>query len=93
MPLEVVHVNQYGLIPVTCVGEKKYSTICTEDWFHWKDVSFFIMKSDTVRTFLLFKARAQRFNQKRGYKLMIVQRDRGELTFNNFMQQLALKDV
>lgn len=42
---------------------------------------------------MLLKARAKRFHLKRDYKLMIVQRDCGELTSNNFMHQLALEEV
>lgn len=42
---------------------------------------------------MLFEANAEKFYQKRGYKLMIMQRDRGELTSNGFIHELVLESI
>lgn len=42
---------------------------------------------------MLFNARAENFHLKLGYKLMIVQRNRSELTSNGFMYELASEDI
>lgn len=80
-------------MPVTSVGENKYSRISTDDWSHRRDVSYFAKKSDAAREFMLFKARAEKLPLKRGYKLVIVQRDRGELTPNYFMYGLGMEGL
>lgn len=75
------------------VGGYKYSTIFTDNWLHWRDVSLFAEKVNAARAFMLFKARVEKFQLKRDYKLMRVQRDCGEFTSNHFMHELALEAI
>lgn len=92
-PLDIVYVDLCDPMPVISIGRNKYSMIFTDDWSHWRDVSFFVKKSDTVWAFIPFKARVERFHLKRGYKQMIVQHDQCELTSNDLMDELALEGV
>lgn len=92
-PLQIVHVDLYGPIPVMSVGGNRYAIICIDDYSLWRDVSILVKKSDATRAFMLFKVRADKSHLKSVYKFIIVLRDRGELTSNNFVQQLASERI
>lgn len=92
-PFEIIHIDLCRPIPVMRVREKRNTMICPDNWLHGRDISFFAKKCDTAHAFRLFKARAEKFHLKRDYKLIIAQRDRGELIFDDFMHNITIKGI
>lgn len=91
--LEIVHVDLYVPMPTTSIGGNKYSMIYSNDWSQWRNVTCFLKKRDSAREFMLFKARVEKLYLKRSYKLRIVQRDRGDLTSNDFKHRLVIEGI
>lgn len=92
-PLEIVHVDLCRPMPMTSAEGNKYSKICTNDRSFWRDVSYFDKQSDASRALILYKARAEKFHLKSGYKWMGVQRNQGGLTSKVFIHKLALSSL